>query len=120
MIEASHINYSLLVLGKCISSLVLNKSYIPYRESELTMLLKSCFGGNSKTSIIINASCDDSNGDETLQALKFGENCSMITNITKIASNNYDSAISMIDETIEKIRYGMINLENQNRTNLPS
>ena len=57
--EAVGINYSLLVLGKCIASLVENKSHVPYYESKLTTLLKSAFGGNSKTTVVINCRPED-------------------------------------------------------------
>lgn len=48
-VEAISINMSLLSLGKCISALVKNEKHIPYYDSRLTQLLKSCFGGNSRT-----------------------------------------------------------------------
>merc|ERR1719265_793921 len=72
------------------------------------------------TYVIINASQDDSNGYQTLQALRFGENCSLITNTTKIASSSYASALKVIDDTLETVLKGMNNLENKNMTHLQS
>lgn len=70
--------------------------------------------------MIINASQDDSNGDQTMQALRFGENCSLITNTTKSASTSFESALKVIDETLETVLKGMTNLENKNMTHLQS
>ena len=53
-------------------------THVPYFESKLTTLLKGAFGGNSITSAIITCRMNDENAAETLQALYFGERCSMI------------------------------------------
>lgn len=37
-------------------------------------------GGNSRTTAIINCRSDDTHGDETLQSMRFGERCAMISN----------------------------------------
>jgi len=84
----------------------------------LTLLLRSCFGGNSKTTVIVNASQDDNNGDQTLQTLRFGEDCSMITNVTKNASQSFEAALKMVDETLTTVMDGIANLEKKNMTKL--
>jgi hypothetical protein len=58
---------SLLVLGKCVAALVQESSHVPYYESKLTLLLKAAFGGNSRTTLVVNCRGDDAHGDETLQ-----------------------------------------------------
>lgn len=62
--EGAHINKSLVTLGLVISSLAKlsvnpndptakrNSTFIPYRDSVLTWLLKDSLGGNSKTIMI--------------------------------------------------------------------
>merc|ERR1719409_1175276 len=79
-VEAVGINSSLFTLGKCISALVESRQHVPYFESKLTLLLRSAFGGNSRTTAIVTASADEAHGDNTFQALQFGERCSAITN----------------------------------------
>jgi len=68
--------------------------------------------------VIVNASQDDSNGDQTLQTLRFGEDCSMITNVTKNASQSFEAALQMVDETLTTVLEGIANLEKKNMTKL--
>ncbi len=56
MSEACNINSSLTTLGRCIFCLAKGESYIPYRDSTLTMILKNSLGGSSKTSMIVTIS----------------------------------------------------------------
>jgi hypothetical protein len=102
--EAVGINSSLLVLGKVIAALVESHHHVPYLESKLTTMLRGAFGGNSRTSAIIACRSDDVNGDETLQSLRFGERCSMISNITKTAATSLTSAIEVIDESLTRVK----------------
>jgi hypothetical protein len=109
--EAVGINYSLLVLGKVISSLVENSSHVPYYESKLTTMLKAAFGGNSRTVAVINCRPNEEHGDETLQSLRFGERCGMISNVAKTAAASrvaaaaaLDDALSAVERQIESLR----------------
>lgn len=52
-VEGVNINKSLLTLGKCFNILSEKKtSYVPFRESKLTRILKESLGGNSKTVMV--------------------------------------------------------------------
>ena len=70
--QAKKINKSLLVLGNCISSIIKGKQYIPYRESQLTRILKDSLCGNSNISLIVTLSPSSINTEETYSSLNFG------------------------------------------------
>ena len=68
--EAININRSLAALGNVISALVERSPHIPYRESQLTRLLKDSLGGNTKTLMIAACGPADYNFDETMSTLR--------------------------------------------------
>jgi hypothetical protein len=116
--EAVGINSSLLVLGKVISSLVKGKSHIPYYESKLTTLLKSAFGGNARTTVIINTRMEEDFGDETLQTLRFGERCSMISNTLKQLASSYQDTLDILNQSLENMKKQIILFQNKKKTHL--
>jgi hypothetical protein len=118
--EAVGINGSLLVLGRCISALSQRKSHVPYFESALTKLLMAAFGGNSRTATIVTASVDDEHAEETFNALKFGERCSMITNRAKFATTSVKAAVAAIDSALQACEAQVAGLEAKGHTHLPS
>lgn len=67
--EASCINKSLSTLGDVISALASGQSFVPYRNSKLTMLMQDSIGGNAKTLLFVTASTNAANTDETLTSL---------------------------------------------------
>jgi hypothetical protein len=81
--ETGNINKSLFTLGKVISSLTdkkLNKQYIPYRDSKLTMLLMDSIGGTSKTLMIACVSPSNVYADETISTLNYASRAMNIKN----------------------------------------
>lgn len=72
--EGAKINRSLLALANCINALG-DKSkkgtFVPYRDSKLTRMLKDSLGGNSKTLMMCNISPASSQFEETLNTLKY-------------------------------------------------
>lgn len=54
--EGANINKSLLALGNCINRLADGSKHIPYRDSNLTRILKDSLGGNCRTLMIANIS----------------------------------------------------------------
>ena len=78
MQEGSNINKSLLSLSNCITQLSENSSFVPYRDSKLTRLLKDCLGGNSKAIIIACISPSFISYEETANTLKYACKASKI------------------------------------------
>jgi len=118
--EALGINKSLLVLGKVISSLVEGKSHIPYLESKLTTMLRSAFGGNCRTNVLIHCRPDESHADETLQSMRFGERCSMILNATKAAATSKEVTLQTIDGALETLERQIDSLRQNDKQHLDS
>ena len=91
--EAIGINGSLSVLGKCITSLTEGRRHVPYLESKLTTLLRPALGGNSRTTVVVTGSMEDSHAQQTLAALRFGETCSLVTNTTRACVTSVKAAL---------------------------
>lgn len=82
--EATHINGSLLVLGKVVAALTeKNSQHAPFRESKLTRILQYSLLGNGNTSLVVNVSPSDDNTEETLSAIFFGQRAIQIKQETK-------------------------------------
>ena len=85
--EAININKSLTILGRVISTLAKrsssssrNDSFIPFRDSVLTWLLKDSLGGSSQTYMIATISPADINYDESLNTLQYASRAKKIVN----------------------------------------
>lgn len=88
MIEGANINRSLLALGNCINTLSDRQkagSFVPYRDSKLTRLLKDSLGGNTKTIMIACISPSFLAYEETINTLKYA---SRARNIKRKAVRN--------------------------------
>lgn len=71
MRETQNINKSLTCLGDVIEALGKGSGHIPYRNSQLTYLLKNSLGGNSKTLMFVMVSPLEAHLKETLTSLRF-------------------------------------------------
>ncbi|XP_031287248.1 kinesin-like protein KIN-7E isoform X2 [Pistacia vera] len=70
--EGSHINRSLLTLGKVVRKLSKGKNaHIPYRDSKLTRILQNSLGGNARTAIICTMSPARSQIEQSRNTLLF-------------------------------------------------
>ncbi|NXH40303.1 KIF14 protein, partial [Dicaeum eximium] len=107
--EGVSINKSLLTLGRVISALSKQsqngkKTFIPYRESVLTWLLKESLGGNSQTTMIGTVSPAASSTEETLSTLRYAKQACSIINIAKVNEDVNVKLIRELKAEIEKLR----------------
>ena len=112
--EAIEINKSLFTLRQVITALTDNNtvrkqtgkavSYIPYRESKLTTILKQSLGGNSFTLMIACLAPIDLYTDENISTLNYAARAAKISNAPSI---NMDPRLKKIMEQkkqIDKLR----------------
>ncbi|CAG8567553.1 10363_t:CDS:2 [Gigaspora margarita] len=109
--EGANINKSLTTFGKVIASLAdassgtsrkgakKADSFVPYRDSVLTWLLKDSFGGNSKTAMI--AAISPTDYDETLSTLRYADAVKRIKNKAVV---NEDPNVRLIRELKEELQ----------------
>lgn len=91
--EAKSINKSLTQLGTVMKALTDAKAtFVPYRDSKLTMLLKDSLGGNSKTSLLCATSPCSYNVEETMSTLRFAA----------LAKKVKTKAVIMEEKTLEE------------------
>ncbi|KAM9006921.1 kinesin-like protein KIF14 isoform 2-T2 [Ara ararauna] len=107
--EGVSINKSLLTLGKVISALSKQsrngkKTFIPYRESILTWLLKESLGGNSQTTMIATVSPAASSTEETLSTLRYANQACSIINTAKVNEDVNAKLIRELKAEIEKLK----------------
>lgn len=89
--EGANINKSLLALGAVINKLGestkkmkgAKPSFIPYRDSKLTRILKQSLGGNTMTTVLCAVTPASMHREETVSTLKFGQLCKTIKNHVK-------------------------------------
>jgi hypothetical protein len=101
--ESKNINTSLFYLCQVISKLaeqkmglLRNDSHIPFRNSNLTKILRSSLGGNARTCILCTVTPTSSQFEQTLSTLRFGSNARSITNKVKANVKRESSAQILI------------------------
>uniref|UniRef100_A0A8D2CLX5 Kinesin-like protein n=1 Tax=Sciurus vulgaris TaxID=55149 RepID=A0A8D2CLX5_SCIVU len=77
------------------------QSYIPYRDSVLTWLLKDSLGGNSKTIMVATVSPAHTSYSETMSTLRYASNAKNIINKPRV---NEDANVKLIRELREEIK----------------
>ncbi|XP_060227989.1 stAR-related lipid transfer protein 9 isoform X1 [Meriones unguiculatus] len=75
-------------------------SYIPYRDSVLTWLLKESLGGNSKTIMVATVSPAHTSYSETMSTMRYASNAKNIINKPQV---NEDANVKLIRELREEI-----------------
>ncbi|XP_011195760.1 kinesin-like protein KIF18A [Zeugodacus cucurbitae] len=81
--EGASINKSLLALGNCINKLADGMKHIPYRDSNLTRILKDSLGGNCQTLMVANVSMSSLTYEDTYNTLKYASRAKKIRTTLK-------------------------------------
>ncbi|XP_055914220.1 kinesin-like protein KIF18A [Eupeodes corollae] len=81
--EGASINKSLLALGNCINKLADGMKHIPYRDSNLTRILKDSLGGNCQTLMVANVSMSSLTYEDTYNTLKYASRAKKIRTILR-------------------------------------
>ncbi|XP_012730306.2 uncharacterized protein kif16bb [Fundulus heteroclitus] len=112
--EGANINKSLVTLGSVISALAdlsvsgqsakKKQTFIPYRDSVLTWLLKDSLGGNSITTIIATISPADVNYEETLSTLRFASRAKSIVNTPTVNEDGSTKVIRELQAEVARLR----------------
>jgi len=103
--QARSINGSLTALGRVIEALGKSQPHVPYRDSTLTMLLRSSFGGRSCTSVVINVADDVEHLEETICSLQFGQRLSVVKNAATVVKGEIVvDEIRSLEEKIAEMR----------------
>lgn len=112
--EGAHINRSLLALGNCINALSAGASYVNYRDSKLTRLLKDALSGNSRTVMIANVAPATSQKDESRNTLIYADRAKNISskverNILDVSYhvNQYQTVITELRDEISRLQHKM-------------
>uniref|UniRef100_A0A8D0B0I0 Kinesin-like protein n=1 Tax=Sander lucioperca TaxID=283035 RepID=A0A8D0B0I0_SANLU len=110
--EGANINKSLTTLGKVISALAevvcISKkkveSFIPYRDSVLTWLLRENLGGNSRTAMVAALSPADINYDETLSTLRYADRAKQIRCNAVINEDPNNRLVRELKEEVSRLK----------------
>ncbi|KAL4140347.1 hypothetical protein PRNP1_014632 [Phytophthora ramorum] len=121
LLEGANINRSLLALGNCINALgEKGASFVPYRDSKLTRLLKDSLGGNCRTVMIANVSLAASSVEETLNTLKYANRAKNIKTTVRrnlVESDqttvNQGSLVASLQEEIATLKTALLRQQEQ-------
>eukprot|EP01062_Namystynia_karyoxenos_P004561 TRINITY_DN11618_c0_g1_i2.p1 TRINITY_DN11618_c0_g1~~TRINITY_DN11618_c0_g1_i2.p1 ORF type:complete len:736 (+),score=208.02 TRINITY_DN11618_c0_g1_i2:82-2289(+) len=82
--EGTHINLSLLALENVIQALASGAPHVPYRNSNLTRILRPSLGGNSRTAIVFCIAPGSRALEESLSTLQFSARASVVCNAVRV------------------------------------
>eukprot|EP00043_Microstomoeca_roanoka_P000512 m.27942 g.27942 ORF g.27942 m.27942 type:complete len:954 (-) comp10357_c1_seq2:207-3068(-) len=107
MREGANINKSLLALGNCINALASGKKkacHIPYRNSNLTRILKDTLGGNCRTVMIANCSPSNRSYEDTYNTLNYANRAKNIKVDLKKNVVNVDFHVTRYKKIMESLQ----------------
>ena len=114
--EGAKINTSLLALANCINALGdknKNGSFVPFRYSKLTRMLKDSLGGNCKTVMIATVSPASAQNEETINTLKYANRAKNIKMKVEPNKKMVHLHISAYKNIISDLRGEIDQLKNQ-------
>jgi len=123
--ESKNINTSLFYLCQVITKLaemklglIRNDSHIPFRNSNLTKILRSSLGGNAHTCILCTATPTLAQFEQTISTLRFGSSARSITNKVKANVKRETSAqiLMAYEQDVSVLRKELEALGHRNRT----
>lgn len=107
LFEGAKINRSLLALANCINALgdkARKGTFVPYRDSKLTRILKESLGGKSKTLMLCNASPASNQFEETLNTLKYANRAKEIKVQAEESKKVVELHVAEYKHIIEELR----------------
>lgn len=110
MKEGININKGLLALGNVISALTDDTgkvSFIPYRVSKLTRILRNSLGGNSRTWMIACVSPVLADLDESLNTIKYATRARKISNTPIINKDPQSAVIAQLKQQVFRLQTDM-------------
>eukprot|EP00466_Bigelowiella_natans_P002704 jgi/Bigna1/86507/estExt_fgenesh1_pg.C_110060 len=104
--ESTSINQSLTALAGVIAALTSNKkgTFVPYRNSALTKLLRDSLGGNASTLMFANINPCDRNLNESVSTLRYAARAKKIMNKPKVNQNPKDALLTKLQSEIKSLR----------------
>lgn len=123
--ESKNINTSLFYLCQVITKLaemklglIRNDSHIPFRNSNLTKILRSSLGGNAHTCILCTATPTLAQFEQTISTLRFGSSARSITNKVKANVKRETSAqiLMAYEQDVSVLRKELEAMSMRNRT----
>ncbi|RLM61936.1 hypothetical protein C2845_PM14G20300 [Panicum miliaceum] len=106
--EGSHINRSLLTLGKVVRQLSKGRNgHIPYRDSKLTRILQSSLGGNARTAIICTMSPAHTHIEQSRNTLLFA------TCAKEVITNAHVNVVMSDKALVKHLQRELARLENE-------
>lgn len=120
--DGANINRSLLALKECIRAMDAEKSHIPFRDSELTKVLRDIFVGKSKSIMIANISPTISCCEQTLNTLRYSSRVKNFKN--KATTNEEEESIEnkpfKLDSKTSEFEQSSTNFGYNNRSSVSS
>ena len=116
MREGININKGLLALGNVISALTDDTgkvSYVPYRVSKLTRILRNSLGGNSRTWMIACVSPVLADLDESLNTIKYASRARKISNTPIINKDPQSAIIAQLKQQVSRMQAEMFRMKRQ-------